>query len=530
MEKALFLTGLALLGLAAPGTGAASPTTPPAAATAPEAAPAPPRAPTAEELEASRQAIAGADVQRLVRDRAYAAMILPHIDRLAALAANDTQARLALDNLRLFALFTQQRPDAVRATIDDVLAQRPTEGAFYAGAWFGALSIDDLERAVTVAEMASRNVSGVGWPDLRRIFEQASVNPLLGRLHADHREAQRVRLAAALFRIGWPGAEDVETADYLRSILIEDRVRAHDDSTAAGYAAGIVTPGELLPMMVQTRYDAILAPGRDRLALLQEGLAQRDRDTSAALAAAPRDMRRVLDRVHYLRGVGRDADALALVMPFTRDLRATVFAQEEGKWLINDGAYALIALGRNDDALALLRRLTALPIDQDWGLVSQFINQAEILVDTGHYAEALERARTLERDDGEHASAYGKMWISAAIVCSLAGLNRAAEAAPEVARMRDQREVNPAALTRAYVCLGDDDAAAASIVHRLESDEPDSAILALQTYTLSRGASQQGRLYDRLMALRDRRDVRDALARVGRLYTLPLARTTWAGF
>ena len=152
-------------------------------------------------------------------------------------------------------------------------------------------------------------------------------------------------------------------------------------------------------MMVQTRYDAILAPGRDRLALLQEGLAQRDRDTSAALAAAPRDMRRVLDRVHYLRGVGRDADALALVMPFTRDLRATVFAQEEGKWLINDGAYALIALGRDDDALALLRRLAALPIDQDWGLISQLINHAEILVDTGHYAEALERARMLERDD-----------------------------------------------------------------------------------------------------------------------------------
>ena len=167
----------------------------------------------------------GADVERLLRDRAYAAMILTHLDRLAPLAENDTQARLALDNLRLFALFTQQRPDAVRATIDNVLAQRPTEGAFYAGAWFGALSIEDLERAVTVAEMASRNVPGVGWPDLRRIFEQASVDPLLGRLHADHQEAQRVRLAAALFRIGWPG-DDAETADYLRSILIEDRVRA----------------------------------------------------------------------------------------------------------------------------------------------------------------------------------------------------------------------------------------------------------------------------------------------------------------
>src|SRR6185436_6821181 len=105
------------------------------------------------------------------------------------------------------------------------------------------------------------------------------------------------------------------------------------------------------------------------------------------------------------------------------------------------------------------------------------------------------------------------------------GLDRGGEAAPQLERLRGQSEVNPAAVTRAYLCVGDSDSAAALMVHRLESDEPDSAILALQDYALSRGSAQQGPLYDRLLALRERPAVHAALGRVGRVMTLPLART-----
>ena len=59
----------------------------------------------------------------------------------------------------------------------------------------------------------------------------------------------------------------------------------------------------------------------------------------------------------------------------------------------------------------------------------------------------------LESGDAQQANDYGRMWISSAIVCALAGLNRPAEAAPRIERMRAQSEVNPAALTRAYLCV-----------------------------------------------------------------------------
>jgi tetratricopeptide (TPR) repeat protein len=536
MKKAFFLTGLGML--AAP-LGAASveppalapaPAPAPAAGPAPAPAPAQAPAPTPEEIEASRAAAGSADIERLFTDRAYAASILAHLDRLAPALEGNSEARLATDNMRLIALITQERPEDVRAGIDMLLAQQPTEGRFYYGAWLSAISIRDFDRAVAVAETASRNVPGVGWARLRPLFDREMVSPVLGRLHQDHQEDMRVRLAQALFRIGWPGSEDAGTADYIRSILMADRLRQHDDAGAASYAEGMVTPDQIVRMVVQTRYDPVLAPGRDRIALLADSLAQRDRATSEALAVAPQNMARVLDRAQLLRSLGRNADALALIMPFTRDVAATVAAGAGGKWLINEGGYALLALGRNDQAVALMRRLANLPIARDPTMVSQFINHAEILVDVGLYAEALDRARRLERDDAQYASDYGKMWISAAVVCALAGLSRSAEAAPELAHMRTLSDTNPAALTRAYLCVGDDNAAAALMVHRLEGEDPESAILALQNYALSDGAGQEGPLFARLTALRDRPEVRDALARVGHVLTLPVARTYWGGF
>lgn len=530
MRKAFFLTGLALLAApvcAAPGDASShSPATAPAAAQTP----APPAPPTPEEIEASRAVIGRLDVERLLRDRAYAAEILIHLDRLVSATDGNVDGRLAVENLRLFALMTQERPDDIRAGVDDVLALRPTQAPLYVGAWLGALSIEDLDRAVAVAETASRNVPGLGWARLRHLFDREMVGPLLGRLQREHQESKRVRLAQALFRIGWPGGDDVEMADYIRSILVDDRVRQHDDTAAVNYAIGIVTPAQILPMIVQTRYDPVVAPGRDRIALLQEVLAQRDRATAQALAADSQNLRRVLDRVNLLRSLGRNEEALALIAPLTHDVRATAATGDEGKWLINGGAYAMLALGRNDEAVALMRRLVALPIGADGRLISQFINHAEILASAGHYAEALAHARMLEREHASYANDYGKMWISAAIVCALAGLDRSAEAAPQLERMRAQSDVNPAALTRAYLCVGDDDAAAALMIHRLQSSDPESAVLALQNYALSHGVGQEGPLYTRLTALRDRPDVREALGRVGHVLTLPIARTYWGGF
>lgn len=298
-----------------------------------------------------------------------------------------------------------------------------------------------------------------------------------------------------------------------------------DAAPEAQLPRGMSTPGEVLRVIVQPRYDREVAPGVDRLELLGQALARRDRETAAELAAAPRDLRRVIARANYLSGRGRNEEALALLLPYARDFDRTLAAGPAGRELLQDASYALYAVGRDDEAILVMGSLAALPIAANPELINSRIDFLQILHDTGHHLQAVEGARGLLQAGRRYANAFGMAWVSSQMVCSLAALNRMDEARPHLARMRTYRTANPVAVTQASLCAGDDDAAAAELIRRLGSDDPAPAILALQNFDVRNGRHDP--LYERLMALRERPDVRAALDRVGRVLTLPLPRSYW---
>jgi len=517
MIKTMHLPCLALLALAAPQQGRAE-----------SAAPAQPRAGAATpDLDADRAAVGASDPARMLTDRTYATEMLVRLDRLAAVAVDDPDQRLAIDHVRLFALIGLERADEIRATVDRMLAARPRDPDPYSGAWMAALSIEDMGRALAVVETASRNVPGSGWAELRTLFERDHAFLVLRHFSAQGDEASRVRLAEALFRIGWPGPDAREGQDSIRLILLDHRLKQGNRAAAADLAATLTTPSNIAPLIVQRRYDPLFAGDDARLARFSEALAEHDRHTADAVAAAPNDYRTVLDRAQLLRSRGRDAEALALLNPFIRDVPATATAEEQGMWLVNEAVYALLALGRKDEAAALMRRLAALPVANHPYLVSASINYGEVLWEAGRFADSLAHARMLERDSLQFASDYGDMWVHATIVCALASLDRAAEAAPTLDRMRALGAANPAAMSRAYLCLNDLAAAEALMVQRLESeDQREGALMALQDYRLI-PAGGVNPLMARLAGLRDRPAVRAAIERVGRVLPLPAARTYW---
>jgi hypothetical protein len=501
--------------------------TAPAPMPAPPAAraPAPARAPTSDELAESAAAIGVADTVRLLTDAAYAAEILRHLDRLAPTLADDAEAGPALDNLRLIALARLDRRAEADILTDRILAGRPTAPGQYIGPWLAAMIYNDPVRALAVVEAASRNVPGIARPALRGLLDRPIILMMFGRFEGD--KAARVRLAEALFRIGWPGNDEVATDD-LRMILIGDRLDQGDRAGAAGFAATVATPASVVPLLVATRYDALLPADVDRLALLARAIEQRERETVAALAAAPRDGVRLIARAQHLRSVGRDADAVAVLAPAISDVAAAT-ADEDVMWAVNETALALLALERNDEAMRLMERIAALPLDGHVHLVNARINHLVMLSSIGRYAEVLDRIARLDADRGFVANDYGKAWVASARVCALASLGRAAEAAAPLERLRGWSEVNAAALSQAFLCLDDRDAAAALLVQRLGRDDPDPAILALQDFRLGRETGPGGVLRARFLALRDRPEVRAALDRVGRIISLPLAATYWGG-
>lgn len=481
--------------------------------------------PSAEAVAAARAAVGEADLGRVVNDLDYAAQVLGHLDLLAR--APDVYAEFgrSIETLRLRPLLALQRTEEVRATIDRLLAMRPDEAEQYRLPIYASLSIEDLGRFVALVEAAGRSVRGTGWSTLRELLDRDFVWPVLHRLRREDRPAQ-IRLAGALFRIGWPGTT-AAASDPLRMILLEDALDRGDRQAAAGFAAGLTSPGVLAPILILKRYDGLLPEAGDRFAPLRAALAAQERTTADAVARDGQNLEHRLDRVQHLRALGRNGDALALSQPQLRDPDASALSSEDGMWLVNEAAYALLDLGRPAEAARLMDGLTRLPVADHLYLISSMINQGEVLNQAGLHGDSLAHARLLERDFAQHASDYGDMWIRATIVCASASLGRSAEAAPALEAIRAAPDVNPAALMRAYLCLNDLDTAETLIVSRLEGDDPQEAVMALQDYALE---PRRDQLVERLLAVRARPAVRAALERVARLAELPLARTYWGGF
>lgn len=519
MRNIIFLASLAAIAPASPSLAAAG-----GVATVQ----AEPSAAETNAVDAARAAVAESDVNRLLTDRDYAREILGHLDTLTT-TSTDPEWLLALDTLRLFALMSLERPDEMRAAVARVLASRSSDAEPYSAAWWAALSIPDFPLAATAVEQAARNVPGIGWAELRRSLGREQPAALLQALDEAHDDATRVRFAEALFRIGWPGGGDIEGADFLRTILIDSRLARGDNAGAAGLAASLTAPTAVLPVLLLRRYDNVLGADADRLSLLRSSVASYDRETAAAVGASP-GLLNALYRARHLRSVGRDSEALALLMPFTRDVGATVSADENGMWLVNDAVYILLALGRNNEAVALMERLVALPVGNNQSLIGPYINHARILGKAGRHAEALAYARRIEQDHGALANDYGRTVLASTIICELAALGRADEARPLVARIEATGEIGHATLLRAHLCLNDMAAAEALVVRRLAGDDPQAVLLAFQTYEIApERAPDPDPEVDRLMSLRDRPAVRAAIERVGRIMSVPLARSVWTG-
>jgi len=516
MKRRFLLAGLGLCLLHAPAAGSAvSVEAPPATA------------PSEEAIEAARVAISQIDFGRLQEEQGYAREVLGHLDVLDS-ATEEPDASLAIDTLRLPALSTLDRNQEIPTVVDRVLARRPRDAEPYNSAWWAALSIPDLPRAVAVLEQASRNVPGIGWGDLRESLGPLVPGYVLAQLERENEDAMRLRLAEALFRIDWPGTGYLERRSDIRLILLKHRLDNHDIQVARDLAAGLTDPFSVLPLLVLRRYDPLFEPDADRVARLRSAIAEYDRQTLEALGAEP-TVGAAFERARLLRRLGRESEAFALLEPFTRDVRATVEGDYRGMWVINEAANALLSLGRNDEAVAVMESLLALPVAENTELIGPFINHATVLLEAGRPAESLAYAERLEREFSRFASDYGKKVIAVSIVCALAELDRADEARPMMERLRSG-ENGLGLLTDAYLCLGDTDAAEATVIRRLESEDPDSMVLAFQDYQVaSEGAARGDPSVDRLMSLRERPAVRAALNRVGRVLQLPLARLELGG-
>jgi hypothetical protein len=485
--------------------------------------------PDRAQLEAAFGAIETLDLRRAESDRAYAQAVLAQVDILApVLRSNEAGSRQLLVIRSVLLDRLGRRPEAL-AIIEGLLAAQPTTSQAYLQIFGAAGGVQEPALMVRSIEGVTRTLGSADPAPVFEALTPASVYSLNSILKERGMDAERVRLAEAVIAMGWQRA-DPSKLDYFRLFLLDRRLAEGRRDEAARFAREISSPFAFLPLLVRKRYDGLIEQGGE---LLQRKLEEEDRGTESLVRAAPTDVEAVLDRASYLRTVGRNADALALLQPWLANVSDTARRGENASWIINQGADTLIALGRSDEAHQLMRSLIALDGDDHRGvdLIGPSINHSGMLWQTGRAADSLAHLERLGPLAERYANEYGKLWIASHTVCANVGLDRREAAEAKLGQLRRGAASNGAALNQALLCLNDLDASERLMVERLSSDEPNDALLALQDYSIQ---SPAGEITDilraRLRAVRDRPAVRAAIERIGRIVTLPIDRAYHGSF
>lgn len=490
--------------------------------------------PSKSELKASQralEAVLASDTDRLMSDKAYAEQVLARIDKLPPLSAARPEVRNAVNGIRMIALMgLEQYQEALRVAFE-LVAARPKEPSLY-GAVFqlAALAGKPLE-ALQIMEKARANADDPQkQSEWIEAFDTNTVYALSSRLRKEPNKEARWRLAEALIGLGWPGPDRIEELDGERLTAIEGRLAKGDQAGAKALVAQITTPEPLLRLLLARKNDRLF-DGVDRLARMRQALADYDRSTAERLKRQPDDLKTLLARTQHLRSVGRDAEALALLEPHISDMTAVKTVGEDAFWLVNEAAYAMLALGRGAEAVALMERLLGLGMDDHPELISMAINASEVMNAAGRHREGTALAAKLAAERAGIASPYGHMWMWSTAACGLALGGDVPGARPWLDKLEAGSKDNQAAHMRALLCAGDLDGAERLAVKRLAGDDPETALVAAQDYQLADYRSPERKLIEtRWKAVLSRPAVQAAIAPIGRTMSLPLSRVYWGEF
>ncbi|NEX94047.1 hypothetical protein [Caulobacter sp. 17J65-9] len=364
-------------------------------------------------------------------------------------------------------------------------------------------------------------------PDALKAFKLELFQDLKQTLAAREKADLRQRMLAALDRLDFAPDEPFETfdaawAEYARMIVDQN------PAGAARAAARISDPGPLLELRLDKRFAALVdaEPARFDLRAAAERKLAADR---AAMAANPKLLAGPHTVASDLRVLGRADEALAVLdAALARtEPNAWTDAGDQLRWARNERAYALLALGRFDEAVAALRQ--GADLDEHGTLnVSQVINLAEVQLQVGRPEAALETLAVFEAPE-RRASAYGVMWVKSGQACAYAALGRKAELRMTLTWLAAHADDNPAAHTRALLCAGDVDGAAASYKRRLADPEQRADALAALSQFDPPPVTAPGvkAAAERLAQVRARPDVQAAIAKAGRVERVPLVSVYW---
>jgi tetratricopeptide (TPR) repeat protein len=469
-------------------------------------------------------------LEQVMFDSAVAAEVLPLVERLRLAEGQHASFTMMLDTYQLAALSGLQRHEEALVLVRKLLGSSGQPPNAYVLALYVTARANEPLGALSVVEAAARDATDAeALAVVRQGFSKDIMRWMFSSLDDANQQESRSRAAEALLTLGWPAPDAVATLDSFRGVAIDARLARNDVAGASALAATVSHPKKLLGLLLPHRYDALFGSDADRVSIFAEALARFDRVSAERRRANPGDLDLLRARAEFLAGVGRNKEALALLLPVTSDMEAVARADEPGFWVVNKAASLLVGLGRPDEAVALMERMLALDMKEHPVLVNMAINHAGLLESIGRYREAAAYAAKLDGQAPAFASAYGSMWLWSAVVCGNALSGDSAAAAPWLRKIVEKGEANPAAHMHALICVDDLDGAEKVLLARVAGEGAEELLFDFQDYQLAEPAAEDV-MDRRWRSLAARPAVRAAVARLGRILSLPLSNADWGEF
>lgn len=328
-------------------------------------------------------------------------------------------------------------------------------------------------------------------------------------------------LLQVLYDLRWRRSDGGEESRWWRQLALALLASRHVPQSL-DVAAHITDPYDLIAVQADRRYAPIAhAPAveQDILRAATEELARRQ----ALMARDPRDLAQVLAVGQALLALERDEEVVRLTdaVLHRRDEAPPGVAAYDGEeqalpLILQIRSHALLALGRFDDAVMMLRLATREAGQSD--PVSPALELAELLAGLGRPRDALAALPSLTR-----STPYTRALAAVVRVKAARELHDAAGVRAALADLEAHARAYPALRQEALLAAGQDDAAARVLVARLKNaDLRSDALVSLQDYKVSWLPPREAAWRARQAALRDRPEVQALIAAVGRVGRYPL--------
>jgi hypothetical protein len=349
------------------------------------------------------------------------------------------------------------------------------------------------------------------------------------RLSRDDRHRREyLDLLAALFDAKYTGEFGIQPDGFWEDLVLA-ALEKGDQARARLYAGRIENTDTLLRMRIDKRFDPIVRADARRFDIAN-AMKRRSRWLARVVKDEPRSLQAFVQYGYALLAEGRYAELLQQSDVILRRIANSPAKSppyddldDSLNWLYNHKAAALRALGRWEEAIAVME-IGRVKRERGSDNVSQAINLGFHYNDLGHAQKALDALADI--DWARALSPYGRMQLQHVRYRAYLQLGNHAEADNVLAYLREHHDDAADTWLQVLLDSGDEDGAAAQLMSELRDSSKRSTALALvQDYELPPALPRIQESRDRWKALLARADVTAAITEVGRREKQPVFRT-----